>query len=250
MDEAVETLRKRLASGELSIAEYEKLLKALAKTSIESLGSPKKENIERMVASFENFLLYESYILIDNKRYPLADLTMVTSYAREVSFNFVKGLESGFTVTLKDGACHSASNDSTWPFKRERYNQIRQFGAKLKAVTAEARMNNTVRELKDHGKILVGRGNRKEPEVYLTIEGKITTAIREFDIKSCAAKGTFGVGVVSINNYRAPDTVLISNGKKPLLGYGKESLSFDLAANEDVLRGLLLWFARPNNSMV
>jgi hypothetical protein len=83
--------------------------------------------------------------------------------------------------------------------------------------------------------------------VHLTIKGAISTAVREFDIKSCAATGTFGVGVVSFNSYHSPNTVLISNGKKPILGFGKESLSFDLTVNEDVLKSLLLWFADPKN---
>lgn len=247
MDEAIDTLRKRLASGEIDIAEYKNLLQIINSLNTRSLESPQKTNAERLMASFENFLLYENYIQIGDKKHFLADVTVVTTYAREVSFNFIKSLESGFTVKFQENTCYSASNDSTWPFKKERYEKIRQFGAKLKSMTAQSRMNNVVKKLKECGKILIGSSNKKESQIYLTKEGKITTAIREFDIKSCAAKGTFGVGVVSINNYQSPNKVLISNEGKSILGYGKESLSFDLAVNEDVLKSLLLWFADPGN---
>lgn len=247
MDEAVGTLRKRLALGEIDIVEYEKLLQILSSAKILSPESTQKTNAERLVASFENFFLYESYLQIGGKMHFLADGIAVTSYAREVSFNFIKSLESGFTIKFQGGACYSADNNSTWPFNRERYNKIRQFGATLKAATVQSRMNNCVKELRGRGRILVGHGNNKEPQIHLTIEGKITTALREFDIKACAATGTFGIGVKSINNYYAPNKVLISNGKKPLLGYGKESLSFDLDVNEDVLKNLLLWIAEPGN---
>ncbi len=247
MDNAVDTLRKRLASGEIDVDEYEKLLQILTSTDIKSPKPPRTAKTERLVTSFEDFFLYESYLQVGSKTHPLADAIVVTSYAREVSFNFIKSLQSGFTLNFQGDACYSASNDSTWPFKKERYNQIRQFGAKLKAATVQSRMNNTVKNLREQGRILVGHGNKKEPHVYLTADGKITTNVRIFDIKSCAATGTFGVGVSSINNYQAPNTVLISNGKKPLLGYGKESLSFDLGVNEDVLKSLLLWYADPKN---
>lgn len=213
-----------------------------------SLRPQQKVTTERLVASFENFSLYESYLLIGDKKQLLADAIDVTCYAREVSFNFIKSLESGFFVTFQGDACYSATHNSTWPFKKQRYDQVRQFGARLQAATGQSRLANTVKALREHGKILVGSGGRKEPQVYLTVNGALVTALREFDIKSCAATGTFGVGVYSINNYQSPNTVLISNGKKPLLGYGKESLSFNLTGNADVLRSLLLWFADPSNT--
>lgn len=211
------------------------------------LQPQQKATAERLVASFEHFSLYESYLLIGDKKQLLADAVNVECYARELSFNFIKSLESGFFVEFQGNASYGASHDSTWPFKKQRYDQVRQFGARLQAATGQSRMANTIKTLRGQGKILIGSGGKKEPQVYLTVKGELVTAVREFNIKSCAATGTFGVGVYSINNYQSPNTVLISNGKKPLLGYGKESLSFDLTGNADVLRGLLLWFANPKN---
>jgi hypothetical protein len=219
MTDSIDILKKRLASGEIGVEEYERIISVLRDTNTSgTVRKPVPTSPEKLIAQCDEFSLYATCVQIGDERRDLVDVSAVTNSSSEGSINFVPyKRESWCCVTFKDGRNVELIETSTSFFKKAHHARIRQFGTAIQQATSQSRFDDLCQLLRSKRIIQLATGDKAEPEIWLTADGMLQTSKRKFRIAACAATGTFGVGTRSYRTYSSAE-VLISESKKPLLG--------------------------------
>ena len=253
MNTPIAILKIRLASGEINLDEYHKLVTALTSNTD---SPPLRERTTlphgSVLAEVDGIRLYKEAIFMSGTIFPLADIESVKGKNFSESINFIPASKwtylrikftSGETIKLDEhrtilgGARHKA---------------IASMYSQIKRITFQSRLNNLAAKLIREGKILLYKPIGKEQAVFLTRDARIEAGTNSISLKAAKAHGSFGIGVEwqSLGLSRGYDTdeVVISE-KKGTLGFiPLGALKFDVNNEDaDVANSLMTWLAEPNN---
>lgn len=110
----IETLKKRLASGEISIEQYRCILAEISGQTCyeQSIDPSLKDHAGALILEFEDLKVCEHSIVYKNTVHPLSDVTSVRGGQSRGSFNFVPTQNSSsIRIQFLSGEVISFSED-------------------------------------------------------------------------------------------------------------------------------------------
>jgi len=252
MPSPIEILKKRLAAGEVTLVQYKAIEKELcAKTS-------DTDNSNKVIFSFEELQIFETFLLYEGKRYALDSITRVFGWQQAFSLNYIPTSKlSVLVIVFSDKQTITLTEHRAW-FGGKRHKEIGQMMWKLRKLTFGQRFRNLVGELRRRRKLLLfspkiagGKGD----EVYLHLDGTITAGSRTYNLKDAKKRGQFVIGTNTGSMFPArsssnPYEVTISSGEKKF-GLFSDILRFDPNIDDvDLVHGILRWLAEPDNALL
>lgn len=252
----IDTLKGRLAAGELSVDEYHTLFAIIQEGDANStLATSDDLTKGKLLAEVDNVRLFEHSIVADGVASPLADVVSVSGTSSSTSINFIPmDKRSSVGFTLLSGKSYWITEDRAL-FGSARHAAIRAFFSALRQATFSARFANLVQRLVREGRLEIFRSYTGEGEpVFLSRDGALQSGTRVIDLKTANAAGTFAIGVEqrSLGQSRAYNTeeVVVSEkrGTLGLLPFGALRFTPNVH-NTDVVNALLSWLAKPDNKL-
>jgi hypothetical protein len=238
--EAISILKKRLANGEISLDQYEKLLTTIANPIAVSI------DVGSVIDTLDDLQICTKGLARHGKKYLYGDIFSVHCFSHDGRMNGISFVRnSHLAIIFKNNDSFDFDEDGRF-FKGNRHKKIIQIGQFLKDKTREIRQENFTNELITSGSISIGITDDRH-EVFLSRNGDIECPSKniKLHIKDCHSSGTLALGVEkSTLNSNAIDTnlIVISNMKRSLLNFPKDSLRFTLSEPTDVAMAYLKLF--------
>ena len=259
----IEILKKRLASGELSIEQYRCLLVEISgQTSHgQSIDSGAKDHTGALIFEFEDVKVCEHAIVYKDAVHSLSDVISVRGGQSRSSFNFVPTQNSSsIGIQFLSGEVISISEERLL-FGGKRHEAIGRLFSTVQQITFKQRLGNLTRRLIQQGQLELTRpwviGSRQVGEtIILKKGGVIVSGERSINLKTAKASGTFGLGsewhsLNAMSHKTNPHEVVLSE-KKAVLGalilIGAMKF-IPYLEDIDIVHALLAWLAEPNNTL-
>ncbi|MGE0469586.1 MAG: hypothetical protein AB7L09_12480 [Nitrospira sp.] len=259
----IEILKKRLASGELSIEQYRCLLAEISgQTPHEQSIDPRaKDRTGALILEFEDLKICKNAIVYRNAVHPLSDVTSVRGGQSRSSFNFVPTQNSSsIGIQFASGEAISISEDRLL-FGGKRHEAIGRLFSTMRDITFKQRLVNLTRRLIEQGHLELTRpwtiGSRQVGEtVILKKEGVVISGERSINLRTAKASGTFGLGSqwhsLNFMSHQTDPYEVVLSEKKAALGalIPIGALKFiPYLEDIDIVQALLAWLAEPNNTL-
>lgn len=225
-DQAIDILKKRLASGEVTLEEYKTILKELE--GVKNNNDQQVKTSRQLVATIdEDFKLFNDAIVYKGSTFLLSDVTAIKNYSSKNTLNFVTmDRLSCLTITFKNSKEICITEDRAW-FGKKRHDEILVASQRIKKLTFNHRVTNFADKLLENNKIKLSEDYlKKDPskDVFLFRDGTIRTPHRSIDLKKARINGTLFVGTRTegiLSHYRASNSNEIAVTETPHAKNGK-----------------------------
>jgi hypothetical protein len=258
----IEILQARLASGEITIAQYRELRAELQPSNPAELANPKQSakpdlSTGRLLLKVDEICIYENAISTPEQIKPISDVTSVSGGESSFTFNFVPfSRNSSLSIAFTNGKAISLREDRAWLGMR-RHNQIHEALILIRRLTFDARFLNLALKLRIERSIELAHAQFGDTEpIKLYLDGTIGTSKRRISIKEANLNGTFGTGSEKVSitgrtRSTSPNEVVISE-TKGFFGslIPKDAIQFTPTFHDvDIVHALLNWYANPKNTL-
>ena len=254
-----DTLRQRLASGDITPDQYRELSALLAEGESEPSNSPHPDkSLGKLVFEFEGLELYEKGgFRCNGKDYSYASVTSVSGGQYSFTINGITDRTSDLTIEVEGGNTFTTRETGGF-FKRKRHAGILTAFARVRLLTFDVRLQRFVQQLARARAIaLADRAVRSSEPVVLHVDGTLSSGDIRVSIREAKEDGTFALGTSwasfsSANSRASPDEIFVSS-RKPFLGQfpKKDSIRFTPSlVNPDLAQALIAWMAKTGNSLV
>lgn len=196
---ARELLELRLAKGEISVEEFEKILHVLEKrelsvTARETLAEPIPRNEEPLVV-IDDIKLYLTYISNSDGIRDLTDVLKVSGWNSTASFNFIPAYKNSVLEISFASYPPIKLSESRTVFGRGRHDVIQKFSSIVKQLTLKNRVSRLVDRLKNAGYVdLCSNNGEFLKKVTLYKNGTLESRGLKFLISECCTVGLFLIG--------------------------------------------------------
>lgn len=252
----LETLKARLARGEITIGEYKEILGELTSGAKEEHSNGVGE-LGSLLAEVAEVAAFEHGFKIQDSRYRYDAIASIRGGVEKSSVNGITTTKkSHFSLRLSDGMELSVSEGSTW-FGRKRHTAIVNVFVELNRRSFNSRVQALAQRLRKEGEVRLGySGLRGKDPVTLFSDGTIGNSKHRFDIKAASAMGTLQLGVTRANlgasSYSSPLEIVISDKKKPralAVPLGRKISFVPTSEDPDIVHALIGWIAAPENRL-
>jgi len=261
----IEILKSRLARGEISLDEFEKVASTL-NDSLFSGAEPeaflgKAPLIEVDNKKLGHIALYEDHIKLGNTVLAIAD---IASFEDSNSVHKINGgsvmRRSSFYLSDKRGNTYSVHEERVFRSEADtNHAKVRGIADTLKKKTFARRMNALVTKIRQLGMLRIGIGDHGSTPVLLDKNGTITCGAFSGTLRNAKTlvMGTRNKGLLASANYD-PKVITFSEEqvggrfdlRDTLFGRARNSLQFHIEAlDTDITAALLDWLRDPNNRL-
>ncbi|MDP2323167.1 MAG: SHOCT domain-containing protein [Gammaproteobacteria bacterium] len=255
MDRTVKNLLdERLARGEISVEEYERIRDALRPPGEDSATAPRPAQLakdSRPIASVDELDVYEDRIVVKGERVEFSAIRSVKDSAYKMSINFMPvSRMASLLITLTDGRFFVYYEDRAL-LGIARCGRITKAGAVLRAATFRHRRIDFATRLRSVGRIPVAES--EQGNVFITSDGCLEQGQLRIDLKQAARTGVVGQGThagVGANSSSNSSEIVAGYEKPGWAGWGPNTIRFEpYLEDPDVVGSMVEWLAEPNNTL-
>jgi hypothetical protein len=261
-------LDRRLALGEISIDEYQQMLRAMTahdgsapsphRESIDAVASAKSKEDARAapLASVDDLSVFSDSIVVRGESIPFASIARVYGGADQFTYNFIPMTKSSsLYIWTVDDREFAYTEDRTY-LGNSRHKQIRATCGVLRQLTLQHRIGNLASRLRQHGRLVLGFCHDDDAKpVTLTSNGRLEADGLSVDLKAAKSHGAFGTGTLAksisgLSSESRPEEIVASLHPVGWRNFHQASIVFTpLHEDSDVVTILLEWLAEPGNSL-